>query len=625
LAELLTIEYFGASDIGLVRSENQDSFGKFPVESDDLNNPKGLLFIVADGMGGHTGGKEASQSAVDIISQEYFSFESDVISVCLRYAFKSANFKIHQSSTGDIEYQKKGTTSTALVLCRDSAYIAHVGDSRLYKVTNDKIEQITNDHTHVEEMLRKGILSKEEAENHPSKSVLVRALGIEPDVEVDIIEKIPVKSGETFILCSDGLAKVNKEEIKEIASGNSPADICNELIRMANDRGGKDNVTVQVIKLNKAVNQPAYTEQKSKPARKWFKPVIILGLLAGILLAGIALRENIKNLFVPLNPSATSTDINNKTSNDDELEKLLDKANRFLEAGDYDNAFIHYNLILTNYPMHMEALNGAGLVAAEYFKKGNTLMQQKNYSDALVFLKKAGTVKPDDHKLQSLIMLCEQEIQKAALQKKTDNLTDKPKTEEKVKNVTEDLSTSTSPDKPGLYKGSFSEWSFDNLTERDYSLSENSIAFLKTGKTKKIILQQVMEDIDVSVNLKLTSGKTNNRAGIIIGYNNSEGNSESFFLFSTDESGNFLLQKYAAGSIKRLLFVERPVESKSNHIFFNMKIKSLGPWIMIYNNDKLLDSWLDEDFIKGKPGLFADGNSDAEFSDFRVSPAMESK
>jgi len=274
----LCISYFGKTDIGLVRKENQDGFGKFPIDSEDLYQPKGLLYIIADGMGGHTGGKKASQLAVNVVQQVYFSFSSVSVSKCMQQAIKAANSKIYQSSEGELQNKRMGTTCSALVLEKDLAYIAHVGDSRIYRITHEKIEQLTQDHTQVAEMYRKGIISKKEAKDHPSKSVLIRALGIEPEVEVDIIDKIKVRSEDYFVLCSDGLANVEKEEILEIVLNNSPDDACEELISLANQRGGHDNVTVQVIKVNEVAEDSLSTEQKLKRNlfERWFK----FGLIA---------------------------------------------------------------------------------------------------------------------------------------------------------------------------------------------------------------------------------------------------------------------------------------------------------------------------------------------------------
>jgi serine/threonine protein phosphatase PrpC len=225
----LSITYYGASDIGLVRTENQDCFGKFPNDNTNFYKPKGALFIVADGMGGHAGGKEASKLAVDVVSDEYYSSTSDVVTNALLYAFKSANLKIHQSSMDSFQFQKKGTTCSTLVLADDQAHIAHVGDSRIYKIADGNIIQFTNDHTEVGEMFRKGILTEAEAKNHPSKSVLVRAMGIEADIEVDLIENISINHGDNFVLCSDGLAKVDAEEIKQTVLNNSAEEACKML------------------------------------------------------------------------------------------------------------------------------------------------------------------------------------------------------------------------------------------------------------------------------------------------------------------------------------------------------------------------------------------------------------
>ena len=195
----LKVTYYGSSDVGLVRTENQDSFGKFPKENTNLYQSKGLLFIVADGMGGHSGGSEASRLAVEIVSNEYYSSGSEVITNALHNAFKRANLEIHQTSLDAPQFHKKGTTCSALVLENNMAHIAHVGDSRIYKIAERKITQLTTDHTEVGEMLRKGILSEEEALNHPSKSVLFRAMGIESDIEVDLIDYIPISKTEIVL------------------------------------------------------------------------------------------------------------------------------------------------------------------------------------------------------------------------------------------------------------------------------------------------------------------------------------------------------------------------------------------------------------------------------------------
>jgi len=245
----LTVSYDGASDRGLKRTDNQDYYGKFPRDDLDLTSPKGQLFIVADGLGGHRGGRTASEMAVDLIQQSYFAFPSDDIQQGMRLAMETANYRIFEQSAGSSASRGMGTTSTALVLKDDRAYVAHVGDSRAYCITRSKIEQFTKDHSKVAEMQRLGILTEEEARNHPDKSHLYRALGIASTIEIDVIDGILLTSGMNFLLCTDGMAAVEAGEMQGIVLSHSPQQACQVLIELANARGGADNATVMVVKV----------------------------------------------------------------------------------------------------------------------------------------------------------------------------------------------------------------------------------------------------------------------------------------------------------------------------------------------------------------------------------------
>ncbi|MDZ7360215.1 MAG: Stp1/IreP family PP2C-type Ser/Thr phosphatase [candidate division KSB1 bacterium] len=253
----LVISYGHATHQGLKRTDNQDAFGKFPPDSLALSLPKGQLFIVADGMGGHAHGKEASAMAVQIVQQVYFADPNENIPDSLSRAFETANERIYQRATSTIEFRGMGTTCTALVLKDDRAYIAHVGDSRIYRITKSKIEQLTQDHTKVAEMKRLGILTESEAKSHPEKSHLYRALGIAPTVKVDLAADLPLRPGERFLLCTDGLAKIAERELKQIVLANSPPEACDKLIELANARGGSDNSTAQVIWVKNAATPGA--------------------------------------------------------------------------------------------------------------------------------------------------------------------------------------------------------------------------------------------------------------------------------------------------------------------------------------------------------------------------------
>jgi len=244
------ITYASLSDKGLQRTSNQDSYGVFPEDRFAFLEPKGQLFIVADGVGGQTGVKKTSEVAINIVRQVYFADQTEEVSISLRRALESANEKIFHNAGSGIPFQKFGSTCTALVLTKDHAYIAHIGDSRIYRISNNNIEQLTQDHTEVEEKLRTGFLTKDEAKNHPERSILSRALGVELIAEVDIQENIPLRSGDYYALCTDGLGKVSPEEIKDIVLSNSPQEACELLVQLANQRGGEDNITVQVVRIN---------------------------------------------------------------------------------------------------------------------------------------------------------------------------------------------------------------------------------------------------------------------------------------------------------------------------------------------------------------------------------------
>lgn len=241
-----------ASDVGVVREENQDCLGKFPEESLDVSAPPGLLFVVADGMGGHRGGRVASQLAVQAMSEAYFAANSsESIAARLRSAIDAANKRIYEYSLEHPNLNGMGTTCVALVLAGGQVCLAHVGDSRVYRIRNKKIEQLTEDHTKVAEMERRGILTKDEARMHPERSQLYRALGIRPQMEVDINESVDLKPGDYFVLCTDGLSNmVEDDEINEIVLKHPPQEACEALVELANQRGGYDNITVEIVQIN---------------------------------------------------------------------------------------------------------------------------------------------------------------------------------------------------------------------------------------------------------------------------------------------------------------------------------------------------------------------------------------
>ncbi len=412
--EKLKFSYYGSSDIGMIRVENQDSLGKFPPNDFNLYSEKGQLFIVADGMGGHAGGKEASQMAVDTIRDVYFSGSSDLLT-SLKEAIEKANYKIFKRSEDLKQFRGMGTTCTVLVLKQDKGFIAHVGDSRIYLIENNhsrKIVQLTEDHTKVHEMVKEGILTEKEAETYPSKSVLSRALGVNQKVNVDF-NNIAIKNGQSYVMCSDGLAGVSKEEIQQIVTTYSPKDSCSKLINLANDRGGKDNVTVIVINIgkNKFSDQISSVEVP-RNKKKYIMPIFLIIFFLLIIAAGIKYQNYIMDLFksgkvektIKEQPDDRQEDTEKRT---DSFSSLQEQADKLYAEEKLDDALVIYKKILSREPMHLGALQGINNIAASYISKAEKYKNENKLADALKFYRKALDIQPGNQRVEKLINDCE--------------------------------------------------------------------------------------------------------------------------------------------------------------------------------------------------------------------------
>jgi serine/threonine protein phosphatase PrpC len=236
------------TDKGCVREINEDS-GRFVRPSDPAQlAERGLLIIVADGMGGHSAGEVASGLAVDVVSSLYYEAKGTP-EEALRYSVEEANRRIHAAAAEDESKHGMGTTCTALALARDQGLAAHVGDSRLYMMRGDQLYQLSEDHSAVMEMVKLGLISKEDARTHEDKNVILRALGTSPEVEVSMLEPFGVREGDFYLLCSDGLYDlVRDEEIASVLTETKDIDAAGKrMIELAKERGGHDNITVGII------------------------------------------------------------------------------------------------------------------------------------------------------------------------------------------------------------------------------------------------------------------------------------------------------------------------------------------------------------------------------------------
>ena len=236
---------FSITDIGEKRKLNQDYV--FASEKPLGNLPN--IFIVADGMGGHNAGDYASKYTVETMRKEIErSFEKSPVRI-LEKAITAANDHIRQKAREDETLSGMGTTVVAAI-CLNEKYleVANVGDSRLYVVNDRKIEQITRDHSLVEEMVRMGGIDRESARSHPDKNIITRAIGAKDTVDVDFFH-VELEPGDMVLMCSDGLTNMlEDEEIHMIMeSQESVEEKAEELVKAANNNGGKDNITVLII------------------------------------------------------------------------------------------------------------------------------------------------------------------------------------------------------------------------------------------------------------------------------------------------------------------------------------------------------------------------------------------
>ena len=232
------------TDVGLEREDNQDDMGWFSL-------PAGEVVIVADGMGGEAGGREAAKMAISAI-KDSFEKGGDSIPDLLKSSIIGANQRIHEKGTsGDPRYHKMGTTVVVLVVKNNKAYIAHVGDSRIYLYRDGKLKRMTEDHSQVQQMVDDGIIGPSDAEGHPDANIIYRALGAESEIEPEVrVEPVSILPNDLFLLCTDGLCDlVRDNEIEEIfGRGGSSNNLCGNLVSSALSKGGHDNVTVQIVR-----------------------------------------------------------------------------------------------------------------------------------------------------------------------------------------------------------------------------------------------------------------------------------------------------------------------------------------------------------------------------------------
>lgn len=234
------------TDKGVVRDNNQDSYTAFELEGG------AVLAVLCDGMGGAAEGALASTEAVRLIREQvaerYLTGMSDIsLKSLLISAVENANKHIYTLSKTDESYEGMGTTAVVALVANSFVYIVHAGDSRAYKISAGELVQLTRDHSVVQNMIEKGEITAEEADEHPSKHIITRALGVDDSIRTDFCQE-PFEEDEILILCSDGLSNYSKpDDILRLTSDGCYYKYADRLVNLANQNGGGDNVTVVAV------------------------------------------------------------------------------------------------------------------------------------------------------------------------------------------------------------------------------------------------------------------------------------------------------------------------------------------------------------------------------------------
>ena len=287
-----------STDVGRKRRKNEDSFACYTLDGQEaLPTRNGGLFAVADGLGGHMGGEVASKLAVKILGDFFDDPDAPKpVGERLVYLAEKANRRINNSTTRLTQDKPSmATTLTAVHIDKNDAIFVNVGDSRAYLIRDGSIRQVTTDHSWVQEQVQQGLMSDEEASRDKRRNLVTRTLGTRPEVDVDVFEET-LEPNDLVVLCTDGLSNYVKAEtiLAQVTGSDSAQEAADGLVKLANERGGRDNITAIVVQADRPWKDAATAAVRQTMGRSWptlLRLVALLAIIGAAFLAGYLLSD----------------------------------------------------------------------------------------------------------------------------------------------------------------------------------------------------------------------------------------------------------------------------------------------------------------------------------------------
>lgn len=633
------LDYSAESEAGMTsdfRPVNLTRHGYFREEYLPYAAEKGKLFVVADAKV-EAGDVNVAEMAVQIIRENYFAYPSDDIGFCLKRAFDIANRKIYQYAQAHGLEQQIGASCSALVLTDRWAYIAHIGDCRVYGMSIRRSEQLTQDHIRVIEMMPEasGYAAGAQETVAMANTTLSRALGVSLGIKVDLISKIPVHRDEYFVLTTNAFRTLATEEIRRVVFSSTPQAACRQIMKMGRRRDSHSSLTLQVVKIYQEYDTVTAAAAGTKtvatletaaaadlPKRRSHLGHYLL-LLLMILIFSLTYRDSISQRLPEMLQEAI---INNSSllpgaGTDETIYDYsadLEQANRLFENRELRSAQAYYQKVLRYDKDNANALAGIKAISGEFVELGDSRFVQRNWSSALIFYRQASTLRPDDRELLNKVAETETKLKQSSSRSRRSTNSSRRNMITLPANIQPELPTrpiESSPEPlwrmPGLDVG------------KDYRMPQpNSLQLEKNIRVKKVFQTRKYRSAEIETRATVHSGSADKKYGIIFGHQlNEEGNPVSFYLFALEPGDEYTLQRVTPQGVE-FLDAGRLPDDVDHRKEVGFRLKWDQNIIVYWINGICLKIYEADESIEGGVGFYGDGNMQVEFNDIVITPGF---